>query len=74
MGHLVRSLEFARALAGHDVTLIAGGQKVEIGRIEKMSKSKKNVIDPDDIVEHYGADTARLFILFASPPEDTSLQ
>ena len=45
------------------------GQKVEIGRIEKMSKSKKNVIDPDDIVEHYGADTARLFILFASPPE-----
>jgi leucyl-tRNA synthetase len=45
------------------------GQKVEIGRIEKMSKSKKNVIDPDDIVEQYGADTARLFILFASPPE-----
>ena len=45
------------------------GKQVEIGRIEKMSKSKKNVIDPDDIVEQYGADTARLFILFASPPE-----
>jgi leucyl-tRNA synthetase len=45
------------------------GKPVEIGRIEKMSKSKKNVIDPDDIVEQYGADTARLFILFASPPE-----
>jgi leucyl-tRNA synthetase len=45
------------------------GKTVEIGRIEKMSKSKKNVIDPDDIVERYGADTARLFILFASPPE-----
>lgn len=45
------------------------GEKVEIGRIEKMSKSKKNVIEPDEIVEKYGADTARLFILFASPPE-----
>ncbi len=45
------------------------GEEVEIGRIEKMSKSKKNVIDPDEIVKKYGADTARLFILFASPPE-----
>jgi leucyl-tRNA synthetase len=42
---------------------------VEVGRIEKMSKSKKNVIEPDDIVARYGADTVRLFILFASPPE-----
>ncbi len=45
------------------------GKKAEFGRIEKMSKSKKNVIDPDDIVKRYGADTVRLFILFASPPE-----
>jgi leucyl-tRNA synthetase len=45
------------------------GIPVTIGRIEKMSKSKKNVIEPDEIVERYGADTARLFILFASPPE-----
>jgi len=43
--------------------------QVTVGRIEKMSKSKKNVVDPDDIVQKYGADTARLFILFASPPE-----
>jgi len=45
------------------------GMLATIGRIEKMSKSKKNVIEPDEIVERYGADTARLFILFASPPE-----
>jgi len=42
---------------------------VEIGRVEKMSKSKKNVIDPEDIIHQYGADTARLFILSDSPPE-----
>jgi leucyl-tRNA synthetase len=39
------------------------------GRNEKMSKSKKNVIDPDGLIKRYGADTARLFTLFASPPE-----
>ena len=39
------------------------------GRNEKMSKSKKNVIDPDGLIHRYGADTARLFTLFASPPE-----
>ena len=44
-------------------------QTIEIGRIEKMSKSKKNVIEPDDLVKKYGADTSRLFSLFAAPPE-----
>ena len=39
------------------------------GRVEKMSKSKKNVIDPEDLIGQYGADTARLFTLFAAPPE-----
>ena len=48
---------------------IASGQPVTIGSIEKMSKSKKNVVDPDDIIESYGADTARWFMLSDSPPE-----
>ncbi|HEY5649138.1 MAG TPA: leucine--tRNA ligase, partial [Nitrospiria bacterium] len=42
---------------------------IESGRTEKMSKSKKNVIDPDTIIDRYGADTVRLFSLFAAPPE-----
>ncbi len=45
------------------------GMDVVKGRIEKMSKSKKNVIDPDALVKKYGADTMRLFSLFAAPPE-----
>ena len=39
------------------------------GRVEKMSKSKKNIVDPEDLIGQYGADTARLFTLFAAPPE-----
>ncbi|MBS3647733.1 leucine--tRNA ligase [Pseudaminobacter sp. 19-2017] len=50
-------------------TLIATGEDVDIGPIEKMSKSKKNVVDPDDIIASYGADTARWFMLSDSPPE-----
>jgi leucyl-tRNA synthetase len=46
-----------------------GGGSVEIGSVEKMSKSKKNVVDPDEIVTTYGADTARWFMLSDSPPE-----
>ncbi|MEN6330500.1 MAG: class I tRNA ligase family protein, partial [Smithella sp.] len=45
------------------------GQDVIIGKTEKMSKSLKNVIDPDYLVQNYGADTARIFCLFAAPPE-----
>ena len=45
------------------------GAPVEIGSIEKMSKSKKNTVDPDDIIGSYGADTARWFMLSDSPPE-----
>jgi leucyl-tRNA synthetase len=39
------------------------------GRVEKMSKSKKNIVDPEELIAQYGADTARLFTLFAAPPE-----
>jgi leucyl-tRNA synthetase len=42
---------------------------VERGRVEKMSKSKKNIVDPEDLINAFGADTARLFTLFAAPPE-----
>ena len=49
--------------------LIDTGEPVEIGPTEKMSKSKRNTVDPDEIIETYGADTARWFMLSDSPPE-----
>jgi leucyl-tRNA synthetase len=50
-------------------TEIATGQPVTIGRVEKMSKSKKNTVDPAPIVDQYGADAVRWFMLSDSPPE-----
>jgi leucyl-tRNA synthetase len=50
-------------------TEIATGKPAAIGSIEKMSKSKKNLVDPDDIIAAYGADCARWFVLSDSPPE-----
>jgi leucyl-tRNA synthetase len=47
----------------------ATGEPVEIGPLEKMSKSKRNTVSPEDIMESYGADTARWFMLSDSPPE-----
>jgi leucyl-tRNA synthetase len=48
---------------------IATGQPVEVGGIEKMSKSKKNVVAPEEIFDAYGVDAARLFVMSDSPPE-----
>ncbi|MGN6619789.1 MAG: leucine--tRNA ligase [Sphingomonas sp.] len=48
---------------------IASGQPVTVGRVEKMSKSKKNTVDPEPIVDQYGADATRWFMLSDSPPE-----
>ena len=47
------------------------GQPVAIGGIEKMSKSKNNGVDPQEFIEKYGADTARLFMMFAAPPDQS---
>jgi leucyl-tRNA synthetase len=51
--------------------LASDGAPVQIGGIEKMSKSKNNGIDPQSQIDQYGADTSRLFMMFASPPEQT---
>jgi leucyl-tRNA synthetase len=49
--------------------LASTGEAIEIGSIEKMSKSRRNTVDPDDIIAAYGADTARWFMLSDSPPD-----
>ncbi|MDR5834794.1 leucine--tRNA ligase [Caballeronia sp. LZ034LL] len=52
-------------------TLNADGQPVVLGGVEKMSKSKNNGVDPQTLIDQYGADTARLFVMFAAPPEQS---
>ncbi len=54
---------------GEKAFALEGGEEVERGRVIKMSKSKKNVVDPDNIIEQYGADAVRWFMLSDSPPE-----
>jgi leucyl-tRNA synthetase len=54
---------------GRRATLLTTGEDIRVGAIEKMSKSKRNTVDPDDIIETYGADTARWFMLSDSPPD-----
>ena len=51
--------------------LKADGQPVTVGGIETMSKSKNNGVDPQELVDKFGADTARLFMMFAAPPEQS---
>jgi leucyl-tRNA synthetase len=54
---------------GRRASLLLTGEEVSIGPIEKMSKSKRNTVDPDEIMESYGADVARWFMLSDSPPD-----
>jgi leucyl-tRNA synthetase len=54
---------------GRRGSLLDSGEEVSIGPIEKMSKSKRNTVDPDDIIATYGADVARWFMLSDSPPD-----
>ncbi|MDY7115248.1 leucine--tRNA ligase [Halomonas sp. SSL-5] len=51
--------------------LIEDGQPVAMGGIEKMSKSKNNGVDPQSMIDRFGADTVRLFMMFAAPPEQS---
>ena len=60
--------EKGRAVAA---VLTTDGQPVAIGAVEKMSKSKNNGIDPQTLIDRYGADTVRLYTMFAAPPEQT---
>ena len=54
---------------GRHASLLTTGEEISIGPIEKMSKSKRNTVDPDDIIATYGADVARWFMLSDSPPD-----
>jgi leucyl-tRNA synthetase len=66
-------VEVERDSKGHvtGARLVADGQPVKIGHVEKMSKSKNNGVDPQSMVDKYGADTVRLFSMFAAPPEQS---
>jgi len=66
-------VELVRDDAGHVIgaTAKADGRQVDYGGVGTMSKSKRNGVDPQALIESYGADTARFFMMFASPPEQT---
>ncbi|AHE99200.1 leucine--tRNA ligase [Thioalkalivibrio paradoxus] len=67
-------VEVARGAEGAgEAQIRATGERVQIGGMEKMSKSKNNGVDPQALIDRYGADTARLFTMFAAPP-DLSLE
>jgi leucyl-tRNA synthetase len=66
-------VELIRNDSGHvtGATLKADGSTIDYGGVGTMSKSKRNGVDPQSLIEEYGADTARFFMMFASPPEQT---
>ena len=68
-----QDVAIARDLKGRTVaaTLKSDGLAVQVGGIETMSKSKNNGVDPQELIAKYGADTARLFTMFAAPPEQS---
>ena len=62
-------VEPSKIIENKDGYFDSDNERVEVGKIEKMSKSKKNVVNPSSIIDMYGADTARWFMLSDSPPE-----
>jgi leucyl-tRNA synthetase len=66
-------VDLVRNEAGHvtGATLRSDGSAIDYGGIGTMSKSKRNGVDPQALIEQYGADTARFFMMFAAPPEQT---
>ena len=66
-------VDLVRNEAGHvsGATLKSDGSTIDYGGIGTMSKSKRNGVDPQALIEQYGADTARFFMMFAAPPEQT---
>lgn len=56
-----------------NATAIEDGMPVCLGGVEKMSKSKNNVVEPKEIINRFGADTARLFTIFAGPPDQSTI-
>ena len=66
-------VDLVRNESGHvtGATLKANGSTIDYGGVGTMSKSKRNGVDPQALIEEYGADTARFFMMFASPPEQT---
>ena len=61
------------AVRGQAIVAVEDGQPVLSGGIEKMSKSKNNVVEPGDIIQRFGADTARAYVMFAGPPVESAV-
>ena len=67
----LRRLEYRGYDSAGVALLTADGLPVIHGGMEKMSKSKNNGVDPQSLIDSHGADTARLFMMFAAPPEQS---